>query len=249
MKNELKIFESEEFGKIRTIVRDGEPWFVGKDVAAILGYKNIKDALITHVDKEDKTLIQRSENTTFEIPNRGFTIINESGLYSLILSSKLPKAREFKRWVTSEVLPSIRKHGGYLLNQEQMDEKELLANALVVANKMIEEKTKRLEELKPKGEYYDKVVDHNLCMNLRKAARVIGVPERVFVATLLKKKYLYRDANGQLMPYANRRDIFDLKEWFKPEINKGGSQTVVTPQGRLILLKLFEKLGGDEMCE
>lgn len=245
MKNELKIFENEAFGKIRTLVIDEEPWFVGKDIAEILGYSNPRDALNKHIDLEDKGVA----NCDTLGGRQQLTIINESGLYSLILSSKLPKAKEFKRWVTSEVLPSIRKHGGYLLNQEQMDEKELLANALVVANKMIEEKTKRLEELKPKGEYYDKVVEHNLCMNLRKAARVIGVPERVFVATLLKKKSLYRDANGQLMPYANRRDIFDLKEWFKPEINKGGSQTVVTPQGRLILLKLFEKLGGDEMCE
>lgn len=112
--NELQIFESPEFGQVRTVVIENEPWFVGKDVANILGYANTKDAISSHVEEDDKTIIQRSENTTLEIPNRGLTFINESGLYSLIFSSKLPNAKKFKRWVTSEVLPTIRKHGAYL---------------------------------------------------------------------------------------------------------------------------------------
>ena len=126
---ELQIFENPEFGKIRGIEIDGEPWMVGKDVAEALGYSNTKDAISRHVDDEDKRILQRSENATFEnnlpkeafpfdfvsgeVPNRGLTIINESGLYSLILSSKLPTAKQFKHWVTSEVLPSIRKTGSY----------------------------------------------------------------------------------------------------------------------------------------
>ena len=126
---ELQIFENPEFGKIRGIEIDGEPWMVGKDVAEALGYSNTKDAISRHVDDEDKQILQRSENATFEnhipksvlpfnfvpgdIPNRGLTIINESGLYSLIFSSKLPTAKQFKHWVTSEVLPSIRKTGSY----------------------------------------------------------------------------------------------------------------------------------------
>lgn len=110
---EIKIFENPQFGAIRTIEKDGEPWFVGKDVAEALGYANTKDALASHADEEDKRIIQRSENATFDIPNRGLTIINESGLYSLILSSKLPSAKAFKRWITHEVIPSIRKTGGY----------------------------------------------------------------------------------------------------------------------------------------
>lgn len=112
MKNNIVEFNYEE-RPVRTIEKNGEPWFVGKDVADILGYGNTKDALLNHVDEEDRAILQKSENTTFEIPNRGMTIINESGLYSLILSSKLPTARAFKRWVTSEVLPSIRKTGEY----------------------------------------------------------------------------------------------------------------------------------------
>lgn len=114
MSKEIQIFKNEQFGQIRTLMKDGELWFVGKDIAEALGYSNTKDALTSHVDNEDKQVIQRSENATLEIPNRGMTIINESGLYSLILSSKLETAKAFKRWVTAEVLPSIRKHGEYV---------------------------------------------------------------------------------------------------------------------------------------
>ena len=109
----LEIFTNREFGSIRTLMKNGVPWFVGKDVAEILGYANTKDALSTHVDHEDKAIIQRSENATFEIPTRGLTIINESGLYGLILSSKLPTAKAFKRWVTSKFLSAIHSPQGY----------------------------------------------------------------------------------------------------------------------------------------
>ena len=95
------VFNHPEFGELRTVEISGEPWFVGKDVAEALGYSNTKDAIATHVASEDKKMIQRSEITTLEIPNRGMTIINESGLYALILSSKLPSAKEFKHWVTT----------------------------------------------------------------------------------------------------------------------------------------------------
>lgn len=112
--NEMKVFTSSEFGTVRTVTIDGEPWFVGKDIAGILGYGNTRDAILSHVDEEDRRVIQKSENATFEIPNRGMSLVNESGLYSLILGSKLSSAKRFKHWVTSEVLPSIRKHSAYL---------------------------------------------------------------------------------------------------------------------------------------
>lgn len=127
---DLQIFDNPQFGKIRAVEIDGEPWLIGKDVAEALGYKNTNDALATHVDDDDKRIIQRSEIATFDspipkdvfpanfvcgdIPTRGLTAINESGLYSLILSSKLPGAKKFKKWVTAEVLPRIRKEGGYI---------------------------------------------------------------------------------------------------------------------------------------
>ena len=114
MDNKLQVFEYDG-AEIRTVMIDGEVWFVGKDVATVLGYSNTRDALIEHVDEEDRRVIQKSENATLglDVPNRGLTVINESGLYSLILSSQLPTARKFKHWVTSEVLPQIHHTGGY----------------------------------------------------------------------------------------------------------------------------------------
>lgn len=120
--NELMLFENSEFGTIRTFMMNGEIWFVGKDVAVALGYSNTKDALASHVDDEDKRVIQRSGNTTLEIPNRGLTIINESGLYSLVLSSKLDSAKGFKHWITHDVIPSIRETGSYSMPQHQITE-------------------------------------------------------------------------------------------------------------------------------
>ena len=111
--NNLQIFNSPDFGQIRTIQKNGEPWFVGKDVASVLQYRDTSDALKKHVDKEDKVLLKAGETPTLNSSNFGMYIINESGLYSLILSSKMPKAKEFKRWVTSEVIPAIRKTGKY----------------------------------------------------------------------------------------------------------------------------------------
>lgn len=111
--NNLQIFNSPDFGQIRTIQKNGEPWFVGKDVASVLQYRDTSDALKKHVDKEDKVLLKAGETPTLKSSNFGMYIINESGLYSLILSSKMPKAKEFKRWVTSEVIPAIRKTGKY----------------------------------------------------------------------------------------------------------------------------------------
>ena len=110
---ELQVFSNAEFGQLRTVVIDGTPWMIGKDVAIALGYKDSKSAIADHVDSEDKQIIQMWQNAPFEIPNRGLTLINESGLYSLILSSKLPGAKRFKRWVTSEVLPAIHRTGEY----------------------------------------------------------------------------------------------------------------------------------------
>lgn len=108
--NDLMIFKNPEFGEIRTVELAGEPWLVGKDVAEALGYSNPRDALDRHVDNEDKAAVGINDGSQ----SKNMTIINESGLYSLVLSSKLPGAKKFKRWVTSEVLPSIRKHGAYM---------------------------------------------------------------------------------------------------------------------------------------
>ena len=151
MKTELKIFENEAFGKVRVIERNNEPWFVGKDVAEILGYVRPAEAIRKHVDTED-TLKQRTLTNGGE---QELLVINESGLYSLILSSKLPAAKQFKRWVTAEVLPAIRKTGGY--QQTAPQGKELLALAVLEAQKTIEEQNRAIDRMRPKEIFADAV--------------------------------------------------------------------------------------------
>lgn len=158
--DELKIFENPAFGKVRVVEQGGEPWFIGKDVAEILGYSNTPKAIRDHVDDEDKL----AERIVLSGQNREVAIINESGLYSLILSSKMPKAKEFKRWVTSEVLPAIRKTGGYIAGSEKMSDEELMAKAVLVAQATIKERDARIAELesdtqrmKPKEIFADAV--------------------------------------------------------------------------------------------
>lgn len=137
MENNIQIFENAEFGKVRTVVINDEPWFVGKDVALALGYSNTKDALAKHVDEEDKLGSQIATSGQ----RRQMTVINESGLYSLVLSSKLPTAKKFKRWVTSEVLPSIRKTGSYNLPNIMEKKIEVVNNngQLVVSSRQVAE--------------------------------------------------------------------------------------------------------------
>ena len=135
------VFNNDEFGNIRTVVLDNNPWFVGKDVASCLGYVDTFNALKKHVDNEDKRLFLRCQIATLEnVPNRGLTFINESGLYALIFGSKLDKAKEFKHWVTSEVLPQIRKTGGYIPLEEDDDDLTIMAKALNIMQKHFDTK-------------------------------------------------------------------------------------------------------------
>lgn len=177
--NELKIFENEQFGTIRTVEIDNTPYFVGKDVAEILGYTNPPKALKDHVDDEDKL----TEQIVMSGQGRNVIIINESGLYSLILSSKLPKAKEFKRWVTSEVLPAIRKHGVYAVD-EVLENPDMLISALQ-ALKEEKAKAKRLTEtlavqeqqiaeLQPKATYYDVVLNCKDLVSVTEIAKDYG---------------------------------------------------------------------------
>lgn len=181
--NEIKIFENAEFGSVRTVEVDGEPYFVGKDVAEILGYQNASKALADHVDDEDKL----NNETLSSLGQRGGWVINESGLYSLILSSKLPKAKEFKHWVTSEVLPSIRKHGAYMTDavlHRAITEPDFL---IKLATELKEEQEKRralestvavqsqqITELQPKASYYDVVLNSKDLLSIGKIAKDFG---------------------------------------------------------------------------
>lgn len=167
--NEIQIYSNPKFGEIRTVAIDNEPWFVGKDVAHVLGYSNTRDALNRHIDTEDK----RVSGIATPSGAQEMTIINESGLYSLILSSKLPSAKEFKRWVTSEVLPSIRKNGGYLAGQESMSDAEIMAKALMVAQKTIENKNALIVEMRPKALFADSVTAGDSSILIGELAKIL----------------------------------------------------------------------------
>lgn len=247
--NEIEIFKNPEFGEIRTLTIDGEPWFVGKDVAERLGYENPTKSIRDHVDEEDKKM--GVQNVTPSVTDSFGRIqyptwINESGLYSLVLSSKLPTAKQFKRWVTSEVIPAIRKHGAYAtpitidniiadpdfgirllcdLKAERDKNKELQAiNSALTVDKAI---------MQPKAEFFDELVDRNMLTSFRDTAKELGIKEKVFIGFLIDKKYLFRDKKGKLTPYAGKNDgLFEVKETFNEKTKWSGTQTMVTPKGR-----------------
>nr|DAO66800.1 MAG TPA: repressor domain protein [Caudoviricetes sp.] len=247
--DEMQIFESKEFGQIRTVEIDGEPYFVGKDVANVLGYADTKNALKAHVDEEDK----RGWQITTPGGEQSMTTINESGLYSLILSSKLPTAKKFKRWITSEVLPAIRKHGAYM-TPETLEEAILNPDYLLrVVSALKSETDKRkaleatnaslsvdLEIARPKAEYFDELVDRNTLTNFRETAKQLGVPPKKFVDFLLDHKYIYRDKRGKLMPYEMKnKGLFEIKECFNEKSRWSGTQTLITPKGRETIKQLM----------
>ena len=244
--SELKIFENPVFGQVRIVECDGEPWFVGKDVAQALGYKDTINALKSHVDPEDK---QGGWQITTPGGTQEMTIINESGLYSLVLSSKLPTAKAFKRWITSEVIPSIRKTGGYITGQGQLSPEELMAKALMVAQKTLAERDARISALTvenqimaPKAEYFDDLVDRNLLTSFRETAKQLEIKEKAFITFLLEKKFIYRDKKGKLMPYAEKNNgLFEVKECFNDKTQWSGTQTMITPKGRETFRLLYIK--------
>ncbi len=243
--NELTVFNNEEFGEIRTITIDGEPWFVGKDVAEVLGYSNPSKALIDHVDEEDKL----NNESLSSLGQRGGWLINESGLYSLIISSKLPSAKAFKRWVTADILPAIRKTGGYVNDTAQFIDSYFgqLDSAQKHALTMILNESKRmtaqLKEQTPKVDFYDTFVSSDKCTGLRVTAKELGVSEREFVKFLIDEKYLYRTPSKQLLPYAKKSNdgLFEIKDYYtRSDFVK--PQVFFTPQGKQFFYeKLVEK--------
>ena len=213
--NELKIFNNAEFGQVRTTEIDGQPWFAATDIAKALGYRMASD-LIRRIDDEDKgTHIMSTLGG-----EQALSIINESGLYSAILGSKLESAKRFKHWVTSEVLPSIRKSGGYIAGQESMSDAELMAKALLVAQKQIEERNKQIEVMQPKALFADAVSASNKSILIGELAKLIkqnGVdigPQRLF-AWMRENGYLIkRKGCDWNMPtqYSMELGLFDIKE-------------------------------------
>lgn len=215
--NELMVFNNAEFGKIRTTEVNGEPWFMGKDIADILGYKNNKDAISSHVDEEDKRFFLRSDFATLEnhipksvfpvdfvpadIPNRGCTFINESGVYALIFGSKLPNAKRFKHWVTSEILPTIRKTGTYSIAQHKPDS-YMIENPADRARRWAEEYEEKLAleckiaEQQPKVEYHDAVLNKSGLMTTTAIAKDLGFKSAKQLNDLLKRdRVIYKKSD------------------------------------------------------
>lgn len=216
--NELQVFKNQEFGSVRTLVVNDEPWFVGKDVADVLGYSNSRKAMADHVDDEDKEVLT-SRNVTLEnIPNRGITVVNESGLYSLILSSKLPSAKKFKRWVTSEVLPALRKTGQYQV--KELSGSELMAKALIEAQSVLAAKDKQIEEMKPKVVFADAVATSHTSILVGELAKIlkqngIEMGQKRLFAWLREKGYLIkRQGTDYNMPTQKAMELglFEIKE-------------------------------------
>lgn len=215
--NEIQIFNSSEFGEIRTVNIDNEVWFVGKDVAVALGYAKPLNALSNHIDEDDSLKRGLTDNLGRE---QDTIFINESGVYALVFSSKLPKAKEFKKWVTSEVLPSIRKNGGYIAGQENMTDDELLAKALLVAQNKIAEKNKEIERMKPKEVFADAVSASQTSILIGDLAKMIcqngvKIGQKRLFEWLRNKSYLVkRKGSDWNMPTQRsmEMDLFEIKE-------------------------------------
>lgn len=230
----IQVFDNPEFGAVRTLEEGGAVLFCASDAAKALGYAKPQNAIAAHC----KGALKRGILTPGGEQEMSF--IPESDLYRLIFSSKLPNAEKFTDWVTGEVLPSIRKNGGYIAGQEELSPQELMAKALLVANKTLADREARISELTvqnqimaPKAEYFDALVDRNLLTNFRETAKELGIPPKAFVDWLLAKKYLYRDQKGKLLPREDKNNgLFEVKEAKNEKTQWSGVQTLVTLKGR-----------------
>lgn len=231
----IQIFNYQN-NEVRTVELNGEPWFVLKDVCAVLGISHITDT----AKRMDEDEVGQTEVIDSIGRSQSTYVINESGLYNVILRSDKPEAKPFRKWVTSEVLPSIRKNGGYIAGQERLTPQELMAKALLVANKTLADREARISELTvqnnimaPKAEYFDELVDRNMLTSFRDTAKELGIKPKAFVDWLLAKKFIYRDQKGKLMPREDKNSgLFEVKEAKNDKTQWSGVQTLITPKGR-----------------
>lgn len=246
--NNIRVFENKELGTIRSLEMNSEPYFVGNDIATILGYKNARDALNKHVDSEDKGVAKCDTPGGIQ----ELTVINESGLYSLIMSSKLPVAKKFKRWVTSEVLPSIRKNGGYIAGQETLSDDELIQKAFLVATKKLEERERQLEQQKPKVLFADSVETSKNSVLINELAKILkqngyDIGQNRLFEKLRNEGYLIKQKGQNWnLPTQKAMDmgLFEVK---KTVINKPDGTpitrptTKVTGKGQIYFVHKFLK--------
>lgn len=247
--NNLQVFNYNG-NEVRTIQKDGEPWWVLKDVCEVLGLSS-PHKVFDRLDEDEKGRNQ--------IPTPGgeqeMTVINESGLYNVILRGDKPEAKPFRKWVTSEVLPSIRKHGAYM-TPETLEQAILNPDMMIklcTALKDEQDKNKALQAvnssltvdnqiMKPKADYFDELVDRNLLTNFRETAKQLQVKEKEFIRFLLEKKFIYRDKRGKIQPYADKNNgLFEVKEFSNEKTGFASTQTLITPKGRETFRLLFLK--------
>ena len=234
--NKVTIFKYEENKLVRTMSISGEPWFVLKDVCDVLGLSTPARV----AERLDSDEVSQAHLIDSMGRSQEMTIISESGLYNVILRSDKPEAKPFRKWVTAVVLPSIRKNGGYIAGQEELSPQELMAKALLVAQKTLTDRDARIKELtaqnqimQPKAEYFDELVARNLLTNFRETAKELGIKEKDFIGWLLDHKYVYRDQKNKLMPYAAKNSgLFEVKEGKGRHNDWAGTQTLITPKGR-----------------
>ncbi|HEL0207919.1 phage antirepressor KilAC domain-containing protein [Streptococcus equi subsp. zooepidemicus] len=250
---ELQIFKNEQFGEVRTATINNQIYFNLNDCCQILELSNPRKT-IERLNKDGVT-------TSDIIDSLGRTqqanFINESNFYKLVFQSRKPEAEKFADWVTSEVLPSIRKRGVYMTDKVAYDithDKQALGDLLLMAGQQLKEKdviikgleaeTSRLTVekaiMQPKADYFDELVDRNLLTSFRETAKQFKVKERQFIQFLLDKKYIYRDRKGKLMPFADKNNgLFEVKESVNEKTNWSGTQTLITPKGRETFRLLF----------
>lgn len=247
--NELQVFNYNG-NEVRTIQKDGESWWVLKDVCGILGISKYRDTA-SRLDEDERGSV-RVDTPGGE---QEMTVINESGLYNVILRSDKPEAKPFRKWVTSEVLPSIRKHGAYM-TPETLEQAILNPDMMIklcTALKDEQDKNKALQAvsssltvdnqiMKPKADYFDELVDRNLLTNFRETAKQLQVKEKEFIRFLLEKKFIYRDKRGKIQPYADKNNgLFEVKEFSNEKTGFASTQTLITPKGRETFRLLFLK--------
>ena len=237
MENKLMVFENEAFGKVRTLNLNGEPWFVAVDVCNVLDLSNPTIA-VRRLDED--------ERAKFNLGRQGdATIVNEPGLYTLVLGSRKPEAKAFKRWITHEVLPNIRKHGVYITDEklklfaEHPELLDALMKSLYAAHAENLRHRAERQTLLPKADYYDAFMDADGCTNLRTTAKELNVPERWFARFLQQTGFLYRSPAGNLMPYAipRNRGLFRVRDYVRN--GHSGAYTLITPMGKSLFRELL----------
>ena len=243
LNNAIQTFTNNNYGNIRVVMIDEEPWMVGKDAAALLGYVDENKAIAMHVDDEDKKL---NDKTSPSFGQRGAHLINESGFYALVFGSKLPTARAIKRWVTSEVLPSIRKTGSYStqLGSYQIDD------PIARAERWIEEQREKqavllaLEEAKPKVETYDNLISHKGYVGLREMAKMLGYPVNKMGAFVCEIKMCYKE-NGVYYPYAEFSNKgLCVGKWHRAKWgSQGNMKTVFSLEGVDYVRRALKRIG------